>query len=87
MFTVGIATYDDYSGLYFTIQSIRLYHQLVNEIIIIDNNPNSEDGNLNKIFSTYSSNNFKIKYIKYEDKKTSFCKEQVFRVCIKNDIY
>jgi hypothetical protein len=79
MFTVGIATYDDYSGLYFTIQSLRLYHQLVNEIIIIDNNPNSEDGNLNKLFSTYGSDNFKIKYVKYEDKKTSFCKEQVFK--------
>jgi hypothetical protein len=40
--TVGMATYDDYDGVYFTVQSIRLHHpELAGalEFIVIDNNP------------------------------------------------
>src|SRR5215472_7403730 len=39
---IGIATYDDYDGVYFTAQSIRLYHPEVTsetEILVIDNHP------------------------------------------------
>ena len=68
MFTVGIATYDDYSGLYFTIQSLRLHHPLVTEIVVIDNNPESEQGKLNKSLCI-STKNLKIQYIKYTNKK------------------
>ena len=45
--TVGMAVYDDYDGLYFTIQSLRLYHkEILNDIefVIIDNNPASNHG-------------------------------------------
>src|SRR5262249_38084903 len=41
--TIGMATYDDYDGVYFTLQSIRLYHpEIVDEVefIVIDNRPN-----------------------------------------------
>lgn len=40
--TIGIAAYDDFDGVYFTVQSIRLYHaDMIDEIefIIVDNNP------------------------------------------------
>lgn len=40
--TIGMATYDDYDGVYFTAQSIRLYHPEVTahtEILVIDNHP------------------------------------------------
>lgn len=40
--TIGMATFDDYDGVYFTIQAIRLYHPEVTrdtEILIVDNNP------------------------------------------------
>ena len=40
--TIGMATYDDYDGVYFTVQAIRLFHPEVTdetEIIVIDNNP------------------------------------------------
>lgn len=79
MFTVGIATYDDYSGLYFTIQSLKLYHPLVNEVIIIDNNPASDHGKCNEKLSKNSNENFRIKYVQYTDRITSFCKEEVFK--------
>jgi hypothetical protein len=41
--TIGMATYDDYDGVYFTIQAIRLFHPEIAgdiEIIVVDNHPN-----------------------------------------------
>jgi glycosyltransferase involved in cell wall biosynthesis len=36
--TIGMATYDDYDGVYFTIQALRLYQDLTNtEILVVDN--------------------------------------------------
>ncbi|CAN5701185.1 hypothetical protein BH09CHL1_BH09CHL1_08450 [soil metagenome] len=36
--TIGMATYDDFDGVYFTLQSLRLYQDLTDtEIIVIDN--------------------------------------------------
>lgn len=45
--TVGLATYDDFDGVYFTVQSLRLHHgealeQI--EILVVDNNPRSPHG-------------------------------------------
>ncbi|MCC0006776.1 MAG: glycosyltransferase [Hyphomicrobiaceae bacterium] len=40
--TIGMATYDDYDGVYFTLQALRMYHGDALEdveILIIDNNP------------------------------------------------
>ncbi len=40
--TIGMATYDDYDGVYFSVQAIRLYHPEVldeTEILVIDNHP------------------------------------------------
>lgn len=36
--TIGMAVYNDFSGVYFTVESLRLYHDLTNcEILIVDN--------------------------------------------------
>jgi hypothetical protein len=40
--TIGMATYDDYDGVYFSVEAIRLYHPEVTdqtEILIVDNHP------------------------------------------------
>jgi hypothetical protein len=40
--TIGMATYDDYDGVFFTLHAIRLYHPEIledAEFVIIDNNP------------------------------------------------
>ena len=40
--TIGMATYDDYDGVYFTVQALRLYHPEILEkieIIVVDNHP------------------------------------------------
>ena len=45
--TIGMATYDDYDGVYFSVQAIRMYHPEVTadtEIIVIDNHPDGPCG-------------------------------------------
>ncbi len=40
--TIGMATYDDFDGVYFTVQSLRLHHPEVAEeveLLIVDNHP------------------------------------------------
>lgn len=40
--TIGMPTYDDYDGVYFSLQALRLYHPEIcadAEFIIVDNNP------------------------------------------------
>ncbi len=40
--TIGMATFDDYDGVYFTLQAIRLHHpEILDEVefIVVDNNP------------------------------------------------
>ncbi len=76
MITVGMATYDDYDGVFFTIQSLRLYHNEVTEFIIIDNNPDSIHGEMCKKLSETCK---EIKYIPYTDKKGSIVKGEVFK--------
>ena len=45
--TIGMATYDDFDGVYFTAHAIRLYHPEVTadtEILVVDNNPGGRCG-------------------------------------------
>ena len=36
--TVGMATYDDFNGVYFTLQALRLYHDMQDvELLVVDN--------------------------------------------------
>ncbi len=45
--TIGMATYDDYDGVYFSIQSIRLFHPEIAdsvEILVVDNHPDGPCG-------------------------------------------
>jgi hypothetical protein len=36
--SIGMATYDDFDGVYFTVQALRLYHDLADtELIVVDN--------------------------------------------------
>lgn len=49
--TLGMAVYDDFHGAYFTIHSALLHHgDVVGEVIVVDNNPDSQHGKLLKNF-------------------------------------
>jgi Glycosyl transferase family 2 len=42
LLTIGMATYNDYHGVYFSVQALRLYHPEItdlSEILVIDNDP------------------------------------------------
>jgi hypothetical protein len=57
--TIGMATYDDYDGVYFTVQAIRLYHpEILEEVefVIIDNNPGGPCGQALKELGNWISN-------------------------------
>jgi len=51
--TIGMVTYDDFDGVYFSIQSIRMFHKEILdqlEFIVIDNNPESSHGKMTSNF-------------------------------------
>ena len=79
MFTLGMATYDDHEGVYFTVQSARMYHPEISEIVILDNNPKSIHGKLNKDLANWQSPGVKLRYIEYTEKVSSFSKGEVFK--------
>ena len=65
--TIGMATYDDYHGVYFTIQAIRMFHKEVAdniEIIVVDNNPHGPHGEETKKFLNHVPNS---KYIPFDN--------------------
>jgi glycosyltransferase involved in cell wall biosynthesis len=78
--TIGMATYDDFDGVYFSIQALKLY-QLKDiekdvEIIIIDNNPESKHGEEVKKFAEGWA---KVKYIPFTDKKSTSVRNEIFK--------
>jgi len=62
MITVGMAVYGDFSGAYFTIQSLRMYHPQIDEIIVIDN---KGDDNLKQWLEYWGRD--KCRYIRFTD--------------------
>lgn len=51
--TIGMAVFDDFPGLWPTVQALRAYHAEVMagcELIVVDNNPDSEHGKTGKDF-------------------------------------
>lgn len=77
--TIGMATFDDFDGLYFTIQAIRTYHrEVINDIefVIIDNNHGSEDGRTVRSFI----NRIKepVQYLPFTKYQATIVKNKVF---------
>lgn len=80
LLTIGMAVYDDYDGAFFTIQALKLYH-LQNildsvEFVVIDNNPTSTQG---KALKSFVENWAKGKYIPYTEKKSTSCRNEIFK--------
>lgn len=73
--TISMATHDDYDGVYFTVQSLRLYHTNDLEILILDNNPDSPHGAALRRFAGDLPN---CRLINVTDRKSSFVKYDAF---------
>lgn len=73
-----MATYDDYDGVFFSIQSLRMYHPICTdqnvEFIVLDSNPNGSHGQECKKFIEHS---VRGKYIPYNEKQSSFNKYKI----------
>lgn len=75
--TIAMATHNDYDGVYFTLQSIRLYQHLVDvEYIVLDNNPTSLHGEkLRKLCGDIPG----CKLVPVTDRMSSFVKYDAFQ--------
>lgn len=54
LLTIGMACYDDFDGVFFSTQSILMYHREIlpyAKFVIVDNNPNSRHGQQTKEYS------------------------------------
>ena len=51
--TIGMAHFDDFHGLYFSVQALRVYHAAHRpeiELVVVDNSPTSPHGKMVKSF-------------------------------------
>lgn len=79
--TIGMATYDDYEGVFFTIQAIRMYHpEVLNDIefIIVDNNHTSKHGEYIRNLLNYVKE--PIQYFPYTKLKSTTTRNKIFEL-------
>jgi hypothetical protein len=80
LLSIGMATFDDYDGVYFTIQSLILYHKILQdidyEIIVVDNNPGQAHGEAIKGLMGWVGKN--AKYIPYKDRTSTAVRNEIF---------
>lgn len=74
-----MATYDDFDGVFFTVQSARIHHPEITEIVIIDNNPGTEHSKEIKNLLNWKNNRCALKYIPYSYKKSTSVRNEVFK--------
>lgn len=81
--TIGMAVYDEYDSVYFTLQAIRMYHSeaLENaEILIVDNNPNGKYAKpLQNLLNRMAGDIGECRYIPHEYIKGPMVKDIIFR--------
>ena len=75
-----MVTYDDFDGVYFSIQAIRMFHKEVLgdiEFIIIDNNPDGDHGKSVKGFCDWVKDQ-PIRYIPFTEYKSTAIRSKIF---------
>lgn len=85
--TIGIPTFDDYSGVYMTVNALRQYHDLSDcEIVVVDNSPDSEQGKDTKIFIDQCGDK-NIRYVSFsESVGPANAKNEVFKNALGNAV-
>jgi glycosyltransferase involved in cell wall biosynthesis len=81
LLTIGMAVYDDFDGVYFSIQALQMYHLsgMHNDVefIVIDNNPTSKRGiETKKFVETKIANG---RYFAYTDKQSTSVRNEIFK--------
>jgi len=82
--TISMATFDDFDGVFFSVQSIRMHQDLPEEteFLILDNNPDSAHGKQLKHFAKDVPG---MRVVDVTDRKSSFVKYDAFKLA-KGDI-
>jgi hypothetical protein len=73
-----MATYDDYDGVYFSLQALRMYHSEILddiEFVVVDNNPSGHCGQHLKRLDSSIPN---YRYVPYRDRAGTRTREIVF---------
>lgn len=76
--TIGMATYDDYDGVYFSLQAIRMYHPEIlgdTEFVVVDNNPRGRCAESLKQLEGSIAN---YRYVPYDHRGGTTVREIVF---------
>lgn len=76
--TIGSAVYDDFEGVYFSYQSLRLNNLDIKDdldFVIIDNNPDSAEGKATKHFCQTTQS---IRYIPFTEKRSTAVRNEIF---------
>ena len=80
--SIGMPFYDDFNGVYFTTQALRMMHPEIKdqiELIFIDNNPGSKDSLTVKEFLGWIKD-IPVKYVPLSEVKgTAIAKNKVFQ--------
>lgn len=82
LLTIGMAVYDDYNGVYFTLKALQIYHPKPLkecELLVVDNNPDSRSGRATKSFVEKLSY-LGARYVPYTERRgTSAPRDHVIR--------
>ena len=76
--TIGMATYDDYDGVYFSLQALRLYHREIldtTEFLLIDNHP---DGACSAALKSLENSVPNFRYVPQNTRRGTSVKDFVF---------
>ncbi|HEX6115121.1 MAG TPA: hypothetical protein VFZ10_22695, partial [Geminicoccaceae bacterium] len=77
--TIGMATHDDYDGVYFTVQALRLFHSECFpevEIVVVDNDP---EGRCGPALRKFVDQVDVCRYVPFFDFSSTCVKDLVFR--------
>jgi len=77
--TIGMATYDDYDGVYFSLQALRMYHPEIvgdTEFLVIDNNPEGPCAAPLKALEYWISN---YRYVPHRERSGTAIRDRVFK--------
>jgi hypothetical protein len=77
--TIAMATYDDYDGVYFSVQSIRLHHPEITpetEILVLDNNPG---GSCSAALKKLEGHVAGCRYLSCGSRRGNFVRDLLFR--------
>ena len=77
--SVGMAFYDDYDGVFFTINSLLLgpFKEIIKEIIIIDNNPTSQSADMVRLVA-FDLRHI-VKYVPFTEKISTSVRDEIFK--------